>query len=172
MILILSILGWLLSSYREFRVKEFGDFIQTLEAGTSSMVFISATVWFLLTLEKRQKKLRALAAIRELHSLAHIVDMHQLTKDPDHYLFKILNTPSSPKRSLNPYELSRYLDYCNEILALLGKISAIYTEFLDDSEVLNSTDQLEDLLLGLSTKISHKLSSIERIEISKRSPST
>lgn len=167
-LLILSILGWMLSNYHEFRVADFGDFIQTLEAGISAIIFTGAAVWFLLNLEKRQKRARALAAIRELHSLAHIVDMHQLTKDPDHYLFRGTATPSSPRRSLTPFELARYLDYCSEILSLLGKVSVIYTEYLEDPEVLSSTDQLEDLVLGLSTKISHKLSSLERIELALR----
>jgi len=165
MLLILSILAWMFSNYHEFRVSEFGDFIQTLEAGISAVVFTGAAIWFLLNLENRQKRSRALSAIKELHSLAHIVDMHQLTKDPDFYLFKGTNTASSPRRELSLFELARYLDYSTEILSLLGKVSVIYTQNLNDTEVSAATDQLEDLVLGLSTRISQKLASLERIEL-------
>ena len=44
---------------------------------------IGAAVLFLVTLEVRLRRQRALAAIHELRSLAHVVDMHQLTKHPE-----------------------------------------------------------------------------------------
>lgn len=163
--LILTILGWMFSNYHEYRVADFGEFIQTLESGISAMTFTAAGVWFLFTLESRRNKQRALSAIYELHSLAHIVDMHQLTKDTDHYIFKGPDTKSSPRRELTPFQLSRYLDYCVEILSLLGKISVVYTQNLRDAEVAAATDKLEDLVLGLSTKITNKLNSLERLAL-------
>ena len=32
--------------------------------------------------------------------------------------------PSSPKRLLSPFELTRYLDYCSEMLSLAAKVAA------------------------------------------------
>ena len=46
-------------------------------------MLVGAGVFFLMTLETRVKRRRALEAIRELRAIAHIVDMHQLTKDPE-----------------------------------------------------------------------------------------
>ena len=64
-------------------LREIAAFIQVFEAGLSSMFFIGASVMFLVTWESRIKRNRALKAIHELRAMAHIVDMHQLTKDPD-----------------------------------------------------------------------------------------
>jgi len=62
---------------------ELGQFIQVLEAGINDVVLVGAAIFFLVTLESRIKRRRALRALRELRSIAHIIDMHQLTKDPE-----------------------------------------------------------------------------------------
>ena len=62
---------------------------------------------FLVTLEVRLKRRRALAAIHELRAMAHIIDMHQLTKDPDR-----IGTDEGPRmasgRLMSADEVSRY----------------------------------------------------------------
>lgn len=53
-------------------------------------------------------------ALRMLHrfrGLAHILDMHQLTKDPEYVLHPLPTTASSPVRRLTRAELTRYLEY-------------------------------------------------------------
>src|SRR5882672_9923562 len=60
-----------------------GEFLQGLDAAINEVVFIGVAAFFFLTLETRLKRRRALKAIHELRSLAHIIDMHQLTKDPE-----------------------------------------------------------------------------------------
>ena len=59
------------------------DFLQGLESGVNDVVFLGLGVFFLLTLEGRIKRRTALRALHELRSIAHVIDMHQLTKDPD-----------------------------------------------------------------------------------------
>ena len=137
------------------------DFIQTLEAGINDLVLIGIGVFFLLSVERRLKRRRTLAAISELRSIAHIIDMHQLTKDPQHALRTIIDTPASPKRELDRQELSRYLDYCSEMLSLNGKIAALYTQGFDDAVVLASVTEVETLCTGLSGKIWQKVMILE-----------
>lgn len=132
------------------------EFIQTLEAALGSFVFLGAAIIFLVTLEGRWNRERALAAIRELRALAHIVDMHQLTKDPESTL-RGQPTASSPKRSLTQFELGRYLDYCSELLSLINKIGAIYVQEFPDAVALEAVDQLSNLTNGLSRNIWQKL---------------
>ena len=74
---------------REYRLSEYTNFVQALEATISSVVFIGAAILFLVSWENRIKRKRALAAIHELRAMAHIVDMHQLTKDPESYFSPI-----------------------------------------------------------------------------------
>ncbi len=136
-----------------FKVEEF---IQTLEAGIGSVVFLGAAIIFLVTLEGRWKRERALSAVRELRALAHIVDMHQLTKDPESML-RGKPTASSPKRTLTKFELGRYLDYCSELLSLINKIGALYVQEFPDAVALEAVDQLSNLTNGLSRTIWQKL---------------
>ncbi len=105
----------------------------------------------------RIKRKRALKAIHELRALAHVIDMHQLTKDPEQLLSRVKGTPSSPKRTLSAPELIRYLDYCSEMLSLIGKLAALYVQKFDDPVALAAVNEVEDLTTGLSRKIWQKI---------------
>lgn len=131
--------------------------VQASEAGINVFILLSATVLFLITAEARVKRGRALKAIHELRALAHVIDMHQLTKDPERLLTRGAGTPSSPKRDLSPAELMRYLDYCSEMLSLIGKLAALYVQRFDDPVALAAVNEVEDLTTGLSRKIWQKI---------------
>lgn len=135
------------------------DLLQATEAVINELILLGAAVLFLVTVEGRIKRRRALQALRELRALAHIVDMHQLTKDPDRHLHgsPAQDTPSSPTRTLTRFELARYLDYCSEMLALNSKLAALYAQTLDDPVVLAAVDEVEMLTTGLCAKIWQKL---------------
>jgi len=133
------------------------EFIQGMEAGFSCLVLVGATILFLVTLETRVKRARTLRALHELRSIAHLVDMHQLTKDPERILRSGPVTPSSPKRTMTSFELERYLDYCTEMLALDGKIAALYVEDFPDPQAVGAVNDLENLTAGLARKIWQKI---------------
>jgi len=136
---------------------EFAQFIQVLEAGLNDVVLIGAAIFFLSTIETRIKRRRALRALHELRAIAHIIDMHQLTKDPERTVGDAPATESSPVRRMTPLELGRYLDYCSEMLSLTGKVAALYVQHFDDSVALQAVNEIEDLTTGLSSKIWQKL---------------
>ena len=161
---ILALFVALLLSLRGSDLREVGAFIQTLEAGLSAIFFIGAATVFLVTWESRIKRGRALKALRDLRAMAHIVDMHQLTKSPEAAVAQSPDTASSPKRDLSPFELSRYLNYCSELLSLIGKISALYSQTLDDPVVLNAVDDIEDLTTELSQKIWQKITLLDMLK--------
>ncbi len=133
------------------------DWMFALEAGTNELVFIGFMVIFLIGLERRVKRNRALKAIHKLRSIAHVIDMHQLTKDPSRYSSGAISTASSPKRELTLAQLMRYLNYCSELLSLNGKIAALYIQRFDDAVALASASELETLLTGLCQKIWQKI---------------
>jgi hypothetical protein len=116
---------------------------------------------FLLTLEGRLKRKRALGFIKELRAVAHLVDMHQLTKDPHRITASAPDTPSSPQRQLTPLELGRYLDYCSEMVALTAKIAALYAQRFDDAVVLQAVDEVEDLTTGIAGKTWQKITMLD-----------
>jgi len=138
------------------------ELLQALEAGVNDLIFMALIIFFLVTLEGRIKRRRALHALRELRALAHIVDMHQLTKDPDKVMSPAGDTPSSPQRELTQHELARYLDYCSEMLSLVSKVAALYAQTFDDPVVLAAVDEVEGLTTGLSGKIWQKIMILDR----------
>ena len=60
----------------------FGDILALAESTINDLVLLGAAIFFLLTLENRMKRSRALKKLNELRAMAHVIDMHQLTKDP------------------------------------------------------------------------------------------
>ena len=160
-LLVLLIIGMLALALVqvELSTDDFGffDFVQVLEAGINDVILIGAAIFFLFTVERRIKRSRALADLHELRSLAHVIDMHQLTKDPDRVLTVRRATASSPQHTLSAYDLGRYLDYCSEMLAIIGKLAALYVQNFDDSVVLASVDEIESLTNGLARKIWQKV---------------
>jgi hypothetical protein len=133
------------------------ELVQAIEAGVNDLVFVAIAVFFLLTLETRLKRRRALEAIHELRSIAHVIDMHQLTKDPEWVLDRGRETGILPPRTMSRFELSRYLDYCSEALSLTGKLAALYMKGFDDPVALQAVNEVEALTTGLSRKIWQKL---------------
>lgn len=147
----------------QFRMNAYTDFIQALDASIGSVVFIGAAILFLVSWENRIKIHRALKAIHELRAMAHIVDMHQLTKDPENYFGRGIRPASTPKRQMTPFELNRYFDYCNDSLALISKIAALYVQGFRDPVLMDAVDDVEDLTSGLSRKIWQKIIILENL---------
>ena len=139
------------------------DLLQAVEAAVNDLVFLGIAVFFLFSWENRIKRRRALKALHELRSLAHIIDMHQLTKDPEALTAGYAGTPSSPGRTMTPFELARYLDYCSEALSIISKVAAVYVQEFDESVTLSAVNELESLTTGLSRKIWHKLVILNRV---------
>jgi hypothetical protein len=136
------------------------EFIQVLESSLNDLILLGAAVVFLVTLESRMKRARALEALNELRAITHVIDMHQLTKDPA-AIGPGQNTESSPKRTMTPFQLNRYLDYCSELLALTGKVAALYAQHLPDPVVLSTATELEELTVGMGSKIWQKISMLQ-----------
>jgi len=143
---------------------EFADFFQVLDAGMNTVVLIGAALLFLITFEVRKKRARAMIAIHQLRALAHVIDMHQLNKDPERSFSADKRTISSPLQTMNAFDLTRYLDYCAEMLSLVSKVAALYTQNFDDTVILTEVNELESLTIGLSSKIWQKIVIIYRFK--------
>lgn len=133
------------------------ELIQVTEALINDILLLGAAIFFLVTMEKRSKRKAALAALHELRSIAHVVDMHQLTKDPSAINSGYIITKSSPDRDMNEFELQRYLDYCSEMFSLIGKIAVLYSEHLPDGEIVSASNDVEALCTALSRKVWQKM---------------
>jgi len=147
------------------------DTLGVVEQSLSSLFFLTAAGVYVASMETRARRQRCLDALRELRALAHLVDLHQLTKDPDRLLHPGPDTTSSPERHLTPFLLARYLDYCSEMPALVGKLAALYAEF-PDPIVLDGVDDVEDLTTGLSRKVWQKIALLPRAAADAATPPT
>ena len=144
----------------DFRLENtFSEWATVAEASINDLILIGAAFFFLFTLENRVKRTRALKYLNEIRGFAHVVDMLQLTKDPQligETLEKI-STQNSPKRELSKFELQRYFDYCSEFLSLIGKVAAVYAQSLPDEVVVRSSSEIENLCSSITNKIWQKI---------------
>ncbi|MBX9684507.1 MAG: hypothetical protein K2X41_12040 [Hyphomicrobium sp.] len=141
---------------------ELSDVMQGLDSAVNLTVILGGAAFFLSTIETRWKRNKALTALHELRSIVHVIDMHQLTKDPS--MLGGARTSSSPDHDLTPFELMRYLDYCSELLSLTAKLAALYAEKLSDPVVVDTVGDIERLTSGLSSKIWQKITIVQSLE--------
>jgi hypothetical protein len=136
------------------------EFAQGLDAAFNILIICGLAIGFLLRWENRHKRRVALEGLHRLRAVAHVIDMHQLTKDPISILGK--PTGSSPRRDLNREQLLRYLDYCTEMLSLTSKLGALYAQNFPDSVVVGGVNDIEELTTSLSRKIWQKIAMIQQ----------
>ncbi|MFN0217271.1 MAG: hypothetical protein ACKVP4_00500 [Hyphomicrobium sp.] len=141
---------------------ELTEILQGLDSAVNLLVIIGGAVFFLSTIETRWKRNRALTALHELRAIVHVIDMHQLTKDPS--MIGQARMSTSPDRELSPFELKRYLDYCSEMLSLTAKLAALYAERLSDAVVVDTVGDIERLTSDLSNKIWQKITMVQGLE--------
>jgi hypothetical protein len=135
-----------------------------LQAAVNLAILAFGALWFLITAEQRLKRRRTLNALFELRSFAHVIDMHQLTKDPTIVLADGPRTASSPERRMTEFELSRYLDYCAEMLALIAKLAALYANRSHDEVVFAAVNEVENLTSNLGRKIWQKIMILSQLK--------
>jgi hypothetical protein len=138
----------------------FGIF-QGIDAAMNVAVLTGAALLFAVTLEDRIKRRQSLRDLDVFRSIAHVIDMHQLTKDPGTLLYRGPDTAASPKRTMTRYELTRYLDYCSEMQALTGKLAALYAQYLPDPIIIDAVNDIEELTANFSRKVWQKISILE-----------
>jgi hypothetical protein len=142
---------------KQGEVEIFGLF-QGLESGTNLIIFTSVAVYFLFSFESRIARTRALKDLNELRSIIHVIDMHQLRKDPS----ELLSAESTD--GMSRYDLTRYLGYCSVMLSLGAKLAALYAQKLPDEVVIDAASDLQNVAGGLSLKIWQKIAVLESYE--------
>ena len=133
------------------------EVIQITEALINDIILVGAALFFIFTIENRIKREKALHELHQLRSLAHIIDMHQLTKDPSIVDAEYTKTTHSPERKMTRMQLQRYLDYCAEMFSLIGKLAALFPEKLPEPAVISAANSIESLCTGLSQKVWQKM---------------
>ncbi len=135
------------------------DWLGIIESTVNDLVFGSVAVYFLWALPERLERRTLLDLLHRLRSLAHVVDMHQLDKDPEQARPDYQPTSVSPaRRIMDAEELHHYLDYCSELLSLVAKTAALCAERTSDPVVLGTVSEIEAVTAHMSQKIWQKIS--------------
>ncbi|WP_297507540.1 hypothetical protein [uncultured Caulobacter sp.] len=162
-----AMLAWRLDWSAVLRAREGFGLAQGLESAANLALLSGAAAWFLASLERRWKQQRVQKALHELRSFCHVIDMHQLTKDPTVLLGPA--TAASPKREMTTFQLSRYLDYCAEMLALTAKLAALYAGESDDPVIISAVNDIETLASDLGRKIWQKIMILGQLDEARAS---
>jgi hypothetical protein len=142
----------------EFAKKqEFFQAMQGISAAIHVAVSAGLIIFFVASRETRIKRKKALRGLHSLRAFAHVVDIHQMNKDPAAIAANLPATRSSPERDLSPRELLRYLNYCSEMLSIISKFAALYAQNFRDPVVLEAVNDIEQLTSLLSNKIWQKI---------------
>lgn len=143
--------------------------LEGIEAAANLTLIIGAAILFLVKLEERLKRRNALAALHELRSIVHVIDMHQLTKDPSKFIVGG-NTPSSPPLVLDEFQMTRYLDYCSEMVSLTSKVAVLFGQSLEDPAVGEVVSDIERVSAGLSQKTWQKITMLQALRSRTNAP--
>ncbi|MFE5776644.1 hypothetical protein [Brachybacterium sp. NPDC056505] len=135
------------------------DLLPLIETIINDLVFGGIAVFFLYSVPERMERARVLRILHRLRSLAHVIDMHQLTKVPER-----LERGSRQQggMDLDRADLTRYLDYCTEMLSLVGKSAALFAEDTSDGEVLDAVEGIETLTSDMARKVWQKIGIIQQ----------
>jgi hypothetical protein len=156
----LALLLALHDSFFDKDVKNSIDVLNLAETAISDIVYAALAIFFLWSFPERLQRSRLLNLLHQLRSTAHVIDMHQLTKDPEQLKPSFVPTSKSTKLDMTRDQVERYLDYCSELLSLVGKTAALCAEESRDSVILETVSTIETLTVGLSRKIWQKISNL------------
>jgi hypothetical protein len=138
--------------------------LNVLDAVFNIVFLVGGAIIFLISVENRSKRKKVIQAVNTLRCMAHVIDSHQLTKDPCYVdqKVKVIRTCHSPQRNMDSFQLGRYLDYCSEMLSLTSKVAFLYVQDYHDPVATKAVKDLEDLTTGLSRKIWQKIMNIRK----------
>ena len=158
----LSALAFSLRSVVIDGLEHTADWVPLVESVINDLVFAAIAVVFLWAFPERLERRSLLRLLHRLRSLAHVIDMHQLSKDPEQLRPEYTPTTESVCHGLDAEQLHHYLDYCSEMLSLTAKTAALCAEYSTDAVVLETIADIETLTTDLSSKIWQKISLLPR----------
>ena len=135
--------------------------VQGIEASLNTIILAGLGLLALVRAEITIKRQRVFREVHGLRSLIHVIDMHQLTKDPSALSPGFTPAPHSPVRTMSKGDLLRYLDYCSEMLSITGKLAALFAQSVNDEVVIEAVNDVENLGSNLSRKIWQKITMLD-----------
>lgn len=145
------------------------EWLPLVESLINDLVYAAIAIWFLLSLADRVVRNDLIRRLHRLRSMAHIIDMHQMSKDPaallpDTVMGAVAGDDVISPRTMSVRDYALYLDYCSELLSLTSKAAALCAEESTDALVLDTVSEIENLTTGMSRKIWQKISLLQAVD--------
>lgn len=145
-------------------VSNWAEFMEGTDAALHLIVILGGGLFFIASWEKRKKRHAALDKLSELRSIAHIIDMHQITKDPGlEHIIPLPEGTVDTRTVRSDAQLALYLDFSSDMLSIVGKLASLYAENLHDRAVLDAVNEIESLSNGLCAKLWQKIMIINQM---------
>ena len=164
-VIVLIVIPYFFFVKNQSGIETLPNFLQSLEAVITVIAGTSAAFIAMISIKRSHIRKKALALLHLLREIAHVIDMLQLSKSPAAVMFPLEPTAYSrpATETFSQGEMFRYLSYCGEISALLGKLSVIISGWVPDPAVLSAADDVQNLASDLERKMLSKLLLLEQI---------
>jgi hypothetical protein len=131
-----------------------GELFDATDAGFNLLVLLAGAVWFMITLETRIKRKKALECLEELRDFIHVIDVTQLYYTPDIYR----SDPSSFQSSVNlDYT---YLLFCTQMLGLISNLAPLYARGAAGDSIMRAVSDVELLANDITVKLLTKVGTV------------
>jgi hypothetical protein len=130
------------------------DVFESADAGVNILIVFAGGLWFLITIEARFKRKRALAYMGELLEFIRLIDVTQLYFTPELYVSGGLPGGTTPRFDYT------YLLFCTEMLAVIGCLAPLYTRDNLDETVWRAASDVESLANSIEDRLLSKAQAI------------
>ncbi|HMN36879.1 MAG TPA: hypothetical protein PKD49_04090 [Hyphomicrobium sp.] len=163
-VFMLSKIGSIIELKRES--ENLSGILQGIDSAFNIVLLMGGGMLYLSSLEARWKRHQVMRNLHELRSIVHVIDMHQLPKDPssDRPATVATGGPGHEQRVMSQFELARYLDYCSELMSITGKVAALYAQSTQDPIVVDAASDIGQITASLSNKIWQKITLVQERE--------
>ena len=138
---------------------EFGTIAEVFDAtdaGFNLLVLLAGALWFLITIENRIKRKKALEFIEELREFIHVIDVTQLFYTP-----LVYNSDPAAARTSVTFDYTYFL-FCTQMLAVISNLAPLYTRGAAGDSILRAASDVEMLANAITTKLLSKAESIRQ----------
>ena len=114
---------------------EFGTITEVFEAadaGFNLLILLAGALWFLITIENRIKRRKALLFIEELREFIHVIDVTQL-----YYTPAVYNPDHETTRTSVSFDYTYFL-FCTQMLAIISNLAPLYSRGTTGDSILRS----------------------------------
>jgi len=136
------------------------EVFEAADAGFNLLVLLAGALWFLVTIENRIKRKKALEFIEELREFTHVIDVTQLFYTPLVYS----PDPADARTSLS-FDYTYFL-YCTQMLGVISNLAALYTRGAAGDSILRAASDVEQLANAITVKLLSKAETVRLVSAS------